>query len=81
MAKEYKIEIVRAECISCGSCAATCGKLFEMDSDGKSALKGSKKKNELEIDKKDLTCAKEAVEICPVKCIHIYDLKTKKKLM
>lgn len=81
MAKEYKTEIVRSECIGCSSCVGVCGKLFVLADDGKSSFKGSKNKAELEIDKKDFACAKAAAEICPVKCIHIYELKTKKKLM
>ena len=81
MAKDYKVEIVRDECIGCSSCVGMCDKLFVLADDGKSEFKGSKNKADLEIDKKDLECAKSAADICPVKCIHIYELKTKKKLM
>ncbi len=69
-----KIILEREKCVGCGSCAAVCGKFFEMGEDGKSRLKNSAynaKKNEeaLEIEKNG--CAEEAAELCPVKCIRI----------
>jgi ferredoxin len=69
-----KATIDRSKCISCGACAASCPKLFHMAEDGKSTMKGSKRigeKDVLELDKKDVPCAKNAEEVCPVKCISV----------
>jgi len=49
-----------------------------MDSDGKTSLRGLDIKYHKEIEKevkiiKQAGCAKEAVEICPVECIHIQE--------
>lgn len=62
------------KCIGCGSCVAICPEHFEMTEDGKAHILKSKLNpdsgnQELEIDK--LSCFPEAVEICPVQCIHI----------
>jgi len=81
MAKEYKVDINRTDCIGCGACVVTCKKLFVLAQDGKSTFVGCKKLSETEIDKKYLKCAKDAAEGCPVKVIHITDLKTKKKII
>ncbi|MDD5417729.1 MAG: ferredoxin [Candidatus Nanoarchaeia archaeon] len=78
---KYTVWQEREKCIGCGACASVCDKFWEMDSDGKSKLKGSKKKGEnfeLIIDEKDLSCNKEAAEKCPVNIIHIKDEKGKK---
>lgn len=69
MAK-YKLEIADG-CISCGLCVATCPDLFEMKEQAvpiKSIVE-------------NITCAKKAAENCPVKAIHIADVKTKKQLI
>ena len=62
------------KCIGCGSCAAVCPKFFEMEDDGKSHLKGSKKDptngNEI-LENENSNCAQEAVDVCPVQCIHL----------
>jgi len=81
MTKEYKVEINRTDCIGCGACVSACEKLFVLANDGKSAFKGSKKLGASEIERKDFNCAKSAADICPVKVIHVTDLKTKKKLL
>jgi len=68
-----KIIHQRKKCLGCGACAAICPKFFELsEKDGLAVLKNSKKVGEnfeLETDKID--CAKEAVEVCPVKIITI----------
>lgn len=68
-----KIIHEKAKCIGCGSCAAICPKLFEMSEDDRAHLKESQidqtEKEVLEV--KDPGCAKETVEVCPVKCIRI----------
>jgi len=60
------------KCIGCGACAAVCPDYFEMGDDGKSHVKGSKKvgKNE-ELTLKDVGCAKDAENTCPVQIIHV----------
>lgn len=69
-----KIILERDKCIGCGSCQAVCQKYWQMADDGKINLLGSKQKSatenfELELDK--IECNQEAVDICPVQCIHI----------
>lgn len=68
-----KIILERNICIGCGSCQALCPKHWEMADDGKVNLLGSQKgedeKYELELG--DAGCNQEAVEACPVQCIHI----------
>jgi len=63
----------RQKCIGCGSCVALCPKYWEMETDGKATLKGSKKGKdglyELEVQKPD--CHQEAAESCPVQIISI----------
>jgi len=80
MAK-YKIVHDKYACIGCGACAATCQDFWSMD-DGKSKLKGAKKVgSSFELQTDDLKCNQEAAEVCPVNCIHIFDLKTNKKII
>jgi len=68
-----KIKLEREKCIGCGSCQALCSKFFEMKEDGKSHIVGAENSasgiDELETEKID--CAQQAVEACPVQCIHI----------
>lgn len=69
-----KIILEREKCIGCGSCQAICPDVFELKEDVKSHLKGGKgnpdeKSEELEIP--EVSCVKEAAEICPVQCIKI----------
>ena len=66
-----KITLKRNECIGCGACVATCGDLFEMDDEGKAHLKGSDKGDVENLEVKEIKCAKEAVEVCPVQIIEI----------
>jgi ferredoxin len=66
-----KIKLEREKCIGCGSCVALCSKHFELQDDGKTHIKEATKQDveELEIEKSD--CADQAVQACPVQCIHI----------
>ena len=69
-----KIILEREKCISCGSCAVVCEKYFEMAEDAKTTLKNSiknKKTGNFELEVKEIGCAKEAVDVCPVQCIRI----------
>ncbi len=68
-----KIIIEQEKCIGSGTCESLCSKFFKLKQDNKSYLQGGQqvgKNHELEIDKVD-PCIKEAVEFCPVQCIHI----------
>ncbi len=67
-----KITHEREKCIGCGACVAVCPKFWEMKDDGKSHLKGSKKKGKVyELEVKDAGCNKDAANTCPVECIHV----------
>ncbi|MCD6402492.1 ferredoxin [bacterium] len=62
------------KCIGCGACTVVCPKYWKMGDDGKAHLLNSKinpdtKNEELEI--KETECNREAVNVCPVQCIHI----------
>ncbi|MFH1229529.1 MAG: ferredoxin [Candidatus Aenigmatarchaeota archaeon] len=60
------------KCIGCGACAAVCPNFFEMGDDGKSHLKGGKEvKDKEELTIKEVDCAKDAENTCPVQCIHV----------
>ncbi len=50
------------KCIGCGACAAVCPDNWEMKGD-----KAHPKATELS----EVGCNKEAVDACPVQCIHI----------
>jgi ferredoxin len=58
----FKIELNESECIGCGACVAACQDFFEMEGD-----KAKAKKKEA----KDIGCAQDAADGCPVSCIHI----------
>lgn len=69
-----RIILEKSKCIGCGTCEALCPKYFKLGEDGKSHLKGAKftepEENEtLEI--KNVGCAKDAADSCPVQCINI----------
>ena len=53
------ISVNKDTCIGCGACAAICPSIFKMDDDGKASA----------INQKDLSCAKNACESCPVQAI------------
>jgi ferredoxin len=88
MAK-YKVEHDRPGCIGCGACAALAPELWEMNADGKSDLKNSKKKEEngetvletKDIEEKNFEKHKEAASACPVNVIHIIEKETGKKII
>jgi len=63
MAK-YKVIQDHSKCIGCGACVAVCPQNWVMK-EGKAV---PKKK---EISDKELSCNKEAADVCPVKCIII----------
>lgn len=58
----YKISVDADACIGCGACVSTCEKGFKMV-DNKSVP--------VNAEVAELTCEKEAVDICPVSCISV----------
>ncbi len=81
MAK-FKIELDKESCIGCGACAVACGDFWKLGDSGKSVLKGAKATDSTEtLELDDVGCNQQAAEACPVNAIHIYDLKTNKKLI
>lgn len=66
----------KSKCIGCGSCTILCPKYWEMGEDGKAHLLGSEFDEAAEIEtlgleEKEIGCNQEAVDVCPVQCIHI----------
>ncbi len=55
------VSVNKEKCIGCGSCAAVCGEVFEMDDEGKAHVKSGADTS------KD--CVKEAIETCAVDAI------------
>ena len=60
-----KVKVDKDKCIGCGSCEAVCPDFFEMDDEFKARFKENKRKDE--------SCIKEAVDICPVQAIEIME--------
>ncbi len=65
----------KAECISCGACAAICPDFWEMDEEGMAHLKGSQKKDEhwerVIATEEDRAKNQEAADVCPVQIISL----------
>jgi ferredoxin len=70
-----KIIQEKSKCIGCGTCASLCSRYFEMQDDGKAQLIEpdliDKESERYEKTIEEVSCAKEAVEGCPVQCIEI----------
>ena len=58
----YKISVDQEACIGCGACVSTCEKGFKM-------VDNKSKPTKATVD--ELSCEKEAADICPVSCISI----------
>ena len=58
-----KVIIDTEECIGCESCVELCPEVFEFDDDLEKALV-------ISADSYDEACVEEAMETCPVSCIH-----------
>lgn len=65
MAK-YKIVQDIDKCLGCGACSSVCSN-WQANEDGKYVPQ------KVDIDEKD--CDQKAVEVCPVQCIKIEDVK------
>ncbi len=57
-----RIHIDATECIGCGACEELCPGVFRIRDDAVSEL--------LVEDVTDLSCAQEAIDTCPVECLH-----------
>ena len=72
-----KIIIDKRKCVGCGNCQMACQKFFKIGDDGRSHIKQGKEGKEdyieeLEIsDPKDIECAKNAADACPMQCITV----------
>ncbi|WP_373501882.1 ferredoxin [Desulfococcus sp.] len=58
-----KVIIDTEECIGCESCVELCPEIFEFD-------EGLEKAVVISADSYDPACVEEAIETCPVECIH-----------
>ena len=85
MAKTYKLQHDKPNCIGCGACSVIAQKFWAMDDEGKSnIINGAPKPNGWEekvIDEKDFEQNMEAAQSCPVEVIHIIDNETNKKVV
>lgn len=57
------VKVNKNLCIGCGTCVTLCPEVFELDDDGKSAVK----KNALM--EKNEKCIEESIKTCPVSAI------------
>lgn len=70
----YRVEMDRAMCISCGNCIDACPDLWKFGDDGISSLIDSKMECDIQIKElDDLGCSVDAAGRCPVICIHVYE--------
>lgn len=87
MEKEYELELDRKGCIGAAICCAVSKRFWKFnDKDGKVDLADNLKSHDndiqtLEIEEKDFKENYDAAISCPVRVIHIKDLKTGKKLI
>ncbi|MEM3030425.1 MAG: ferredoxin [Candidatus Micrarchaeia archaeon] len=81
----YRIEHDRPNCIGCAACATVCPEFWSMGDDGKSVVKGGKKRSdgweEREINDGDYECNKSAADSCPVNVIHLFKKDTGEKII
>lgn len=69
----------RWKCIGCSACVAIAPDHWDMADDGKTDIKGSTSKDvpegklqEKPLSEAELPQNKEAAEVCPVNCIHVF---------
>ncbi len=65
---EYKIIFNKDACIGCSACVSACPDNWEMDGD-------KAKPKVIEIDESQLSCNKEAEDVCPVGAIKLEEIK------
>ncbi len=71
----FKIILEREKCIGCGTCAVICPSSFELGDDAKVNLQGGEERSEgIVKEVEDEGCNKDAVNACPVQCIHINEI-------
>jgi ferredoxin len=74
---KYKIEIMRENCIACGSCYSINPTHFEPDDQGKSTVSGGKTDDLSsvgEFDDIEIETARDAEDSCPVSIITVIEL-------
>jgi ferredoxin len=70
----YRVEMDRSMCISCGNCIESCPDIWEFADDGISSIKDSDTEGDIQIKElDDLGCSVDAAERCPVLCIHVFE--------
>jgi len=70
----YKIEIERDLCITCGNCANECEKMFKIIDDKSTLIEGEIDEDNLSIKEyDDISCGTDAAEMCPVGCIIVFE--------
>ncbi|MDP3728394.1 MAG: ferredoxin [bacterium] len=75
---KYKIIFDRKVCIGSGACTSVCPENWELvEKNGEFKAKPKK----LEISEEEYTSNAEAAAICPVECIQIEKIKTKKRMI
>jgi len=81
---KYRIEYDRNKCIGAGFCVKVNPKLWKMENDNKSILKGGKLKGKnfvAYVDEKDLKTAKESALVCPSYAINVINMNTGKSIL
>lgn len=56
------VKVDRETCIGCGLCAEICGKVFEMDNEGKAIVKAG-------LENEEGQHVEDAIDCCPVDAI------------
>lgn len=81
----FRIEHDRPNCIGCSACAGVSPDFWEMNADGKSDIKNSKKRDdeweERDIEEKDYKTNLEAAQSCQVNVIHLVKKETGEKII
>ena len=69
----YKIEIERDLCITCGNCVNECEEMFKLIDDKSTLIGGEIDEDNFSIKEyEDISCGLAGAEMCPVECIIIF---------